>query len=358
MELSTNLQKMLQFMDRPAFLVQDGTIIEVNTAAKLLKISASVPVDQLLGSLSQAYHAFECGSLTLNIRIGNATYPTSVQRLEGLDLFLLDPESGENELRTLNLASQQLRSPVADVLNTTEMICKMNLQKDAQRTKDQLISVRKKLMQVHRFLGNMADAARYRTTREPMLETVNIGVFIKEIVDKIISNADSMPIEFQFTELNETVFCLVDTELLERSIYNLISNAIKATATVIKLSLTRHGNLISISVEDNGMGIPQELRTQLFNRYMRGPKLNEYGYGLGLGLSIVQAAATAHEGTVLIDYPENQGVRVTLTISIKNSSELKVRQNIPKLLVDYSGGFDHALVELADVLPDCAYKDE
>jgi two-component system, OmpR family, sensor kinase len=70
-----------------------------------------------------------------------------------------------------------------------------------------------------------------------------------------------------------------------------------------------HAELV---VEDDGPGIPPELRENLFERFVRGGR--DGGRGSGLGLAIVRAVATSHGGTVLLESPERGGTRFVITI--------------------------------------------
>ena len=73
-------------------------------------------------------------------------------------------------------------------------------------------------------------------------------------------------------------------------------------------------------------------------------------------MALVRLAAAVHGGTVLIDHPQKNGTRVTLTLSIRHDRIAKTRS--PVLHIDYTGERDHALVELADVLPAKLYENK
>jgi hypothetical protein len=68
-------------------------------------------------------------------------------------------------------------------------------------------------------------------------------------------------------------------------------------------------------------------------------------------MSIVRSVAAAHGGTVLIEHPDDAGLKITMTISLVQPSDNILRSPV-KLPIDYAGGHDHCLLELSDVLPD------
>jgi two-component system OmpR family sensor kinase len=85
-------------------------------------------------------------------------------------------------------------------------------------------------------------------------------------------------------------------------VLNLLDNAARHTpeGATISLSLSQQGDYAVIEVADDGPGIPTAMRTQIFDRFVRGegPADTARGAGTGLGLAIVSAVATSHDGTV------------------------------------------------------------
>ena len=89
---------------------------------------------------------------------------------------------------------------------------------------------------------------------------------------------------------------------LHRMVLNLLDNAARHTpdGATIELRLSRQGDDAVVEVADDGPGIPQAMRTQIFDRFVRGegPADTARGNGTGLGLAIVSAVAASHGGSV------------------------------------------------------------
>ena len=96
------------------------------------------------------------------------------------------------------------------------------------------------------------------------------------------------------------------------------------------------------------------IRGNIYDRYKRQPGLEEGRFGIGLGMVLVRSAATIHGGTVLVDQPAAGGTRVTMTMAIRKNTDGVLRS--PVMHVDYSGEWDHMLIELADGLPAPLYE--
>jgi signal transduction histidine kinase len=91
--------------------------------------------------------------------------------------------------------------------------------------------------------------------------------------------------------------------MIERVVDNLLVNASKHTPAhaAIRVRLRAVGNGAEIVVEDDGPGVPLELRDALFRPFERGPSANPQSPGVGLGLSLVARFAELHGGRAWVD---------------------------------------------------------
>ena len=350
MERSTN-DILLDYIDRAAFCVQDGIIVQANHAAQQKGIYPNTPVSKFLGTNEPVYQQFQSGSLYLTLAIYQLSCGASITRTQDTDIFLLD-EDITTSLQVLALSAQQLRGPLQNAFTVAEA-----LHQDPRQVKmSQELS--KRLYQMHRILCNMADTFRYNELTDVSLIATDITSIFHEVMEKSAASMEKTGIRLIYNGLYETVIGMAAPDLLERAVYNLVSNAVKFSdaPSTIQAELSRHGNLLRFTLTDQGCGIPKEVLGNVFSRYLRGPSIEEGRYGIGLGLALVRAAAVTHGGTVLIDQPGDTGVRVTMTLTIRQDDPSILRSPVQIPSYDYAGGYDHALVELADILPKEAYK--
>lgn len=112
----------------------------------------------------------------------------------------------------------------------------------------------------------------------------------------------------------------VDATLLAEVLYSLIDNAAKYSpaGSIITITGRRAENdMISISVEDQGCGIPEELRQRVFDKFFRVTSERNQPSGLGMGLAIARGIVEAHGGRIWIESGEHErGVRINLLIPI------------------------------------------
>ena len=109
----------------------------------------------------------------------------------------------------------------------------------------------------------------------------------------------------------------VDARAIAEVIYNLVENAAKYSpaGTTITITAASHGNAVLISVMDKGIGIPDEMREKVFEKFVRLD--GEHSDGLGLGLAIARGIVEAQNGKIEIRSGENEtGTKVVLTLPI------------------------------------------
>lgn len=334
---------MLDMLDRPAFLVKDGVIIQTNQAAKQKMISNGEAVSQYLGDSLGSYEAYSGGSLYLNLDLQPGNFGAVVNQVGDAHLFCLDqPEQAD---QALALTAQQLRMPLHSLFSVA----------DAYPDGEVL---RQGLSQIHRIVTNMADYPRYQEDGAFRMEPVELCSFFAETIEKAAALVESAGLRLNYSALPQCIYGLADLEMLERAIYNLISNAAKFSPEngVIEAKLMVNDSQLSFTVQDQGDGISPEVLSNIFSRYLRAPGVEDSRHGVGLGLALVRTVALSHNGTVLIDQPENGGTRVTMTMTVKNNGDIVLRTPVRFPKSDYTGGYDRALLELSDVLPKDAYK--
>ena len=112
----------------------------------------------------------------------------------------------------------------------------------------------------------------------------------------------------------------MDPEAIDRIIMNLISNAIKFSpqGSSIYINTWKSINQITISIRDEGMGIPKEEQNTIFNRFVQSSKnkKNENSES-GIGLDLVRYLTEAHKGSIELRSEENSGSEFIIKLPIE-----------------------------------------
>ena len=158
------------------------------------------------------------------------------------------------------------------------------------------------------LLLSRAESLAYR------FETVFLGDLAHEAIDQVWPLAKRKHIRIERENLDdEQAQISADHELLARAVYNVLENAIKYSEsnTTIRVAMNIHGSEITLSIQDEGMGMSQESAPFLFGEYRRG-KATRNVAGYGLGLALVAAVMRQHRAHIACNSRPGEGTTFVL----------------------------------------------
>ena len=148
--------------------------------------------------------------------------------------------------------------------------------------------------------------------------------FTDQLLDEVIAEAlrhisrkhDDYKI---VTDCEELVLARMDVRLIMQVLINLVDNAIKYTppGSVILIRGRKTDGRAQISVEDNGPGIPEEMKPHVFEMFYTGKKaIADSHRSMGLGLALCHSIVEAHNGTLMLTEHEPHGCNFTFTLPL------------------------------------------
>lgn len=351
MNKSERIYEILNQIITPAFSVLKGNITQCNAGAERLSIAPGTPISSLLQQNQTDYLEFKKGCLYTTLFHNKQLYSASVVRVEDTNIFLLDDENENIELGALSLTAASLRRPMASMITAADNLTASLARNEDPKVRTQLREINRNLCRIHRMLCNMSDAALYANGTSSRMACANVVSVVAEVFQKSQQICNTSGIPFEYSAPNEIVLCVIDEDLLERGIYNLISNAIKYSdeRALVQAELNIKNQRVYISVTNQGPVLPPSVVNNIFKRYERQPGSEDGRTGLRLGMALVRSAAKIHKGLILFEQPNQSSTRVTLSFPIRQPSTPMVRSAITG--PDYASGWDHTLLELSDVLP-------
>jgi K+-sensing histidine kinase KdpD len=201
-----------------------------------------------------------------------------------------------------------------------------------------------------RFVEGIVDLARIEAGDMKLYR--NWGA-VDDIIDAALAQAEPLTQRHQIrvSVEDELPVVRVDARAVAEVIYTLIDNASKYAPpdTLIVVEATRVADdMIEITVEDQGPGIPSPVRERVFERFYRAtsnePASGNTG-GIGMGLAIAKGIVEAHSGRIWIeDGTAGRGTRIVFTVPVGDDEPRGVNGNAPRAEI-----FDHH--ETADMNP-------
>jgi heavy metal sensor kinase len=148
----------------------------------------------------------------------------------------------------------------------------------------------------------------------PDRSITDVGALVRRAVERAQGRADGRHIVFSGTQRNITAN--VDDNMLVLLIDHLLDNAVQHTpsGTRVNVALRAERSAVTITVEDDGPGIPDDVLLHIFERFYRVDSARSRSTGAGLGLTIASAIAEVHGGTIRAERSPLGGLKITLKL--------------------------------------------
>ncbi|KVF78346.1 hybrid sensor histidine kinase/response regulator [Burkholderia sp. FL-7-2-10-S1-D7] len=232
-------------------------------------------------------------------------------------------ESNRMKDELLATVSHELRTPLNVIYGWVEVLRSADGQGFAHQAID---AIDRSARSLSRMVGDLLDASSLATGRMRLERTpVDLVRAVNEAVRELDASAEAHGLELSTACAMSNCVIYADGERIRQVLSNLLSNAIKFTLPGghIKVSLTRAGARVRLSVADTGQGISADRLPHLFDTFNRpegasaSPKR-----GLGLGLSIVRDIARLHGGEVAAASDGvGRGTTVTIMLPVDWSAD-------------------------------------
>jgi two-component system OmpR family sensor kinase len=212
-------------------------------------------------------------------------------------------------------ASHELRTPLAAIRGYTELAQRVGDDTDA--VAHAMSRVQSETERMTHLVEDLLLLARLDSGRPLERESVDLSrVAVDAVSDAHVAGPDH---QWELDLPEEPVIVLGDAARLHQVLTNLLANARVHTSpgTVVTTRLDSDGTHAALSVCDNGPGIPEQLQSEVFERFARGDtSRSRKGGSTGLGLAIVSAVVKAHNGTITLDSaPGHTDVTVRLALA-------------------------------------------
>ncbi len=211
----------------------------------------------------------------------------------------------------LNVASHDLKSPLVGIKLTVDSLRRHGRLEDT-RGQQLLSDIDTTIRQMGNLIVNVLDLAKLETGRALDTELCDFGAFLESLFADMERAASQKRIHLRLQHSHPLPLVMLpfDPDRLSQVLQNLISNAIKYTPEDgdITLSCSVQQRLLTVTVTDNGIGIPAHALPFVFERFYRVlDERHQNVEGSGLGLAIVKAIIEQHNGTIQVESEIGRG---------------------------------------------------
>lgn len=260
------------------------------------------------------------------------------QQLRGLEAelrqaLIQEKEFSELKSRIITTISHEYRTPLTTIASSAELLEYYRHTWDDSKQLKHLHRIQKSVKHMTALVNDVLFLTKAEFEKlEFQPELLDIVPFFQDIFDELQLTAKEN-YHFLFTHQVNCKQTYLDVKLLRQILTNLISNAIKYSPEggSITLELSCEENTLTFKVSDQGIGIPEDERQNLFESFHRASNVGTIP-GTGLGLSIVKKCVELHNGTIEVE--SNIGVGTTFIICLPRYSQKKGQAEIQRIIID------------------------
>lgn len=148
-------------------------------------------------------------------------------------------------------------------------------------------------------------------------EETDIAIWLKEVINNYKRESFENKIDIHVQLMDEMPAISIDKDAMTQAIFNLLDNAVKFSRGDLEAEVTaeKNGNAIIIKIKDKGIGIENDEKDKIFEKFYRGESAVKYFIkGTGLGLALVKYTIEAHNGHIVVE--SEPGWSTVFTISL------------------------------------------
>ena len=216
--------------------------------------------------------------------------------------------------RFVSDASHELKTPLASIRLLTDSILQ-NPDVDAETVRDFMGDIGDETDRLTRISERLLTLTRLDAVPQRVCTEVELGALVEKVAHMLRPLAEAGDITLCCRSGPDCTLLSCEDDLYQIA-FNLMENAIKYNhpGGRVDVSVCREGEEVLLTVSDTGVGIPEEDRPKIFDRFYRVDKARSRAAGgTGLGLSIVRETARLHGGTVTVS-PGAEGVGACFTV--------------------------------------------
>lgn len=219
------------------------------------------------------------------------------------------------------LATHQLRTPIAAIRWNVELLQKSLASAATEPQTKYLGAIERNVLRMISLINDFLSVSKLEMgTYATSEEQIELSVFFSNVLEEFAGKIEEKQIVLTRTEVPAQVVIKTDMRLFQIIVSNLVSNAIKYLHPPGKLELSYQleGNVLTIVVADNGIGIPAAELDKLFTKFYRASNAQSHqAEGTGLGLYIVKQSIELLGGQIAVDSKEGVGTRFVIALPVR-----------------------------------------
>ncbi len=219
-------------------------------------------------------------------------------------------EAAQLKQQFVAMISHDLRTPLSAVKSTLELLGDETWGALSEKAKNKIDRAEGNLKHAIDLINNLLDLEKMQSgSIELKVEPIALGTLLENCGNVVAPLAERSSMVLSLPKSCE-IQLLADEQKLTQVVINLLGNAIKFSpaGSIIKVAATQEQNNITVTIQDQGPGIPDDVSEKIFDRYHQLATTDGVKHeGSGLGLAICKAIVEAHGGSIGVKKAPERG---------------------------------------------------
>ena len=246
-----------------------------------------------------------------------------------------DVEMDQLRSHFISNVSHELRTPVTVLRSYIDTLYNFGNDFDFNTQREFIGVMNQEIIRLNRMVNDILDFSRYESQNIRLEKSKqNIVEIIEDCVNQVQVLAKEHDLTISIMKEPDLPEVYLNVDSISRALMNIVSNAIKYSPDgkriKIRAERSRDGEFVEVSVEDQGMGIPEQYQKKIFDRFFRVENATHTVKGTGLGLHLVKVTIEKHhQGQVFVHSKEGEGSTFGFRLPINLPKE-EIEEYIPK----------------------------
>ncbi len=215
------------------------------------------------------------------------------------------------------LVSHELKTPITSLKGFTQILERRFKEHNDEQTLHFLTRMNKQLGKLSILINDLLEISKMQRDHLPLhYEDFDLNLVVQEIVENLQETALAHCIRIESTVVGVSVHG--DRDRIGQVLTNLLNNAIKYSpnANKVLLRVTTEQNVVTVSIQDFGIGIAEAHQQNIFERFYHIPDPIEQTFpGMGIGLYISREIIRHHHGHIWVDSKKGEGSTFNFTLT-------------------------------------------
>lgn len=226
----------------------------------------------------------------------------------------------------MHTISHELRTPMNAIIGFSDLLLQKNITDFTENDKRYLANINNSGKHLSTLINDILNLSEFESDKSKLnIEKTSLNKAIQSTLNLIEESAKKKNVKFD-TQLDPVIDIIdADTHKLNKILYNIIENAVKFSKSeggLVTVTTGIENNMMRISIKDNGIGIKDEFKKKMFDKFTQADSSDTRHHGgLGLGLALAKELTELHDGKIIFESEYGKGSTFNILLPIERKSK-------------------------------------